>query len=49
MMNIQISELRNAEALAENGRGLILVDALSERWGYFPAHGGGKVVWAEVK
>lgn len=42
-------ERRDAEALAEDGRGLILVDALSERWGYSPADGGGKVVWAEVK
>lgn len=47
--NPGLPEPRNAEALAENGRGLILVDALSERWGYFPTHGGGKVVWAEVK
>ncbi len=31
---------------AENGRGLLLVEALSERWGYFGHDGGGKVVWA---
>ena len=30
----------------ENGRGLLLVDAISTRWGHFPHHGGGKVVWA---
>jgi anti-sigma regulatory factor (Ser/Thr protein kinase) len=47
--NPGLPEPRNAKALAENGRGLILVDALSERWGYFPVDGGGKVVWAEVK
>jgi hypothetical protein len=32
----------------ENGRGLLLVDTLSERWGYLPAVGGGKFVWAIV-
>jgi hypothetical protein len=32
---------------AENGRGLLLVEALSERWGYF-GYDGGKVVWALV-
>jgi anti-sigma regulatory factor (Ser/Thr protein kinase) len=33
---------------AENGRGLLLVDAMSKRWDwYFPREGtGGKVVWA---
>jgi anti-sigma regulatory factor (Ser/Thr protein kinase) len=31
---------------AENGRGLLLVEALSERWGHFGYDGGGKVVWA---
>jgi hypothetical protein len=29
----------------ENGRGLLLVDTLSTRWGHF-LHHGGKVVWA---
>lgn len=33
----------------ERGRGLLLVEALTERWGYYvPQHGSGKVVWAEV-
>lgn len=31
---------------AENGRGLLLVEAVSERWGYFHHESGGKVVWA---
>lgn len=35
-------------ALEENGRGLVLVDALCERWGWEPAGNGGKVVWAEI-
>jgi anti-sigma regulatory factor (Ser/Thr protein kinase) len=33
---------------AENGRGLMLVDNLSEQWGHFPGDSGGKVVWAIV-
>jgi anti-sigma regulatory factor (Ser/Thr protein kinase) len=33
---------------AEGGRGLVLVEALSTRWGAYPAAGGGKVVWATV-
>ena len=34
---------------AENGRGLLLVDNFSERWGWFePAEIGGKCVWCEV-
>jgi hypothetical protein len=31
---------------AESGRGLLLVESLSERWGYFGCDGGGKVIWA---
>jgi anti-sigma regulatory factor (Ser/Thr protein kinase) len=31
---------------AENGRGLLLVEALSGRWGHFSYDGDGKVVWA---
>jgi len=30
---------------AENGRGLLLVEALSQRWGHF-SYDGAKVVWA---
>ena len=36
-----------AAGVAESGRGLFLVDAMSEQWSwYFPADSGGKVVWA---
>lgn len=31
---------------AESGRGLLLVEALSERWGHFGYDSGGKVIWA---
>jgi anti-sigma regulatory factor (Ser/Thr protein kinase) len=35
-------------AHAENGRGLFLVAALSDRWSCYTVSPGGKVVWAEV-
>ena len=31
---------------AESGRGLMLIEALSDRWGHFSYDGVGKVVWA---
>lgn len=33
---------------AENGRGLLLVEAVSERWGHFHDGAAGKVVWAVI-
>jgi anti-sigma regulatory factor (Ser/Thr protein kinase) len=37
----------NASGEAENGRGLMLVEAISERWGWYARDGGaGKFVWA---
>lgn len=35
----------HADDYAENGRGLMLVDALSREWSYFFPPGGGKVVY----
>lgn len=32
--------------LAETGRGLQVIDALSDQWGFTAPSGGGKVVWA---
>jgi anti-sigma regulatory factor (Ser/Thr protein kinase) len=32
----------------ESGRGLLLVEAISDDWGYFP-HEAGKVVWARAR
>lgn len=42
-------EVKKQEPDAENGRGLLLVEALSDRWGwnYIPGWSG-KVVWAEI-
>ena len=37
--------LSDADEYAENGRGLMLVDALSKEWSYFFPPGGGKVVY----
>jgi anti-sigma regulatory factor (Ser/Thr protein kinase) len=39
--------IRRADDLAEGGRGLALVAALSSRWGY-RATGRGRTVWAEA-
>ena len=33
---------------SESGRGLFIVSAYTERWGWYPEKGGGKVVWAEL-
>ena len=37
---------REAGDLATGGRGLQVVGALSDDWGWAPSHPGGKVVWA---
>jgi hypothetical protein len=40
----------NTSEDAENGRGLLLVETISERWGWYfpPQEIGGKFVWAEI-
>jgi anti-sigma regulatory factor (Ser/Thr protein kinase) len=44
-------QLRNPGADDESGRGLVLVEALSDRFGWYPLDGArpGKVVWAAVQ
>ena len=37
--------LCGADPDAENGRGLMLVDALTKEWSYFYPPGGGKVIY----
>ncbi|MFJ9628253.1 ATP-binding protein [Streptomyces sp. NPDC091280] len=32
---------------SENGRGLVILDAVTDKWGVSPAPEGGKVVWFE--
>lgn len=40
--------LADGDTYAENGRGLILVDALSKEWSYFFPPSGGKVVYCVI-
>jgi anti-sigma regulatory factor (Ser/Thr protein kinase) len=40
--------VRDADDLAEGGRGLALVAALASHWGHYAAMGGGRTVWAEA-
>lgn len=43
-------EVRNPNEDEINGRGLLLVEALTHRWGVLEREGGiGKTVWAEIK
>jgi anti-sigma regulatory factor (Ser/Thr protein kinase) len=39
----------NTSGDAENGRGLLLVETLSTRWGFFAHHSDGKVTWAVLE
>jgi hypothetical protein len=34
---------------AENGRGLLLLDAMADKWGVSLWSGGGKTVWFECE
>jgi Histidine kinase-like ATPase domain len=44
-----LPEAQEHDPLAENGRGLLLVETLSEKWGaYRPEGTSGKVVWASL-
>lgn len=40
---------RDAEATDEGGRGLVLIEAFTEGWGYRRPLTGGKVVWCAMK
>jgi anti-sigma regulatory factor (Ser/Thr protein kinase) len=44
----ELPRLRTVDFGAENGRGLQLVDALADEWGWDRGPGGGTVTWAEV-
>jgi anti-sigma regulatory factor (Ser/Thr protein kinase) len=41
--------LCDPDADAENGRGLMLIDALAKEWSYFIPPGGGKVVYCSLE
>ena len=44
-----IPVIRDAAGCEESGRGLVLIDAIADKWGWSPATGRpGKVVWAEM-
>lgn len=46
----QLPALIKVDEYAESGRGLFLVEMLSDRWGSYPtASPGGKVVWALIQ
>lgn len=40
---------QDASEEAEGGRGLLLVEGVSRRWGTFRPPAGGKIVWAELE
>ncbi|MBO2453922.1 ATP-binding protein [Actinomadura barringtoniae] len=40
--------VREPDYFAESGRGLHLIEALSDEWGWTPLATGGKVVWATL-
>lgn len=40
--------LKTQDFDAESGRGLLIVQSLSSRWGYYHSPQGGKVVWCEL-
>jgi anti-sigma regulatory factor (Ser/Thr protein kinase) len=41
-------KVRNVALLEERGRGMNLLDALSDSWGVTDATGGGKTVWFQL-
>ena len=44
-----LPRLQQADPRGESGRGLLLVDALADRWGVTPGPRPRKTVWAEVR
>jgi signal transduction histidine kinase len=45
--NSVLAKVRSADTAATAGRGIAMVEALSQSWGQYP-RGGGKVVWARL-
>ncbi|WP_395293680.1 ATP-binding protein [Kitasatospora hibisci] len=57
LLRIEVSDCRGdrypappaiTSANSQSGRGLMLIDALTDRWGAVPRPPGGKTVWAEI-
>lgn len=44
----EVPVVREPDYLAENGRGLHIIDSVSESWGWTPPDAAGKSVWAMV-
>jgi anti-sigma regulatory factor (Ser/Thr protein kinase) len=44
----ELPEMQIPGAALRTGRGLAIVDALADDWGYWPVDGNGKVVWFEL-
>ncbi len=44
----QRPRIRYVDEESENGRGMVIVDALASAWGVADAPHGGKIVWFEV-
>jgi anti-sigma regulatory factor (Ser/Thr protein kinase) len=40
--------ITSPDLFGEDGRGLVMVDALSRQWSWYRVRTGGKVVWAEI-
>ena len=48
--NNQLPVRQAADPDAESGRGLLLVESLTDAWGYYrPQRSSGKIVWATVR
>jgi anti-sigma regulatory factor (Ser/Thr protein kinase) len=45
----RVPDVRPIDTDAENGRGLFIVQALADGWGYEPVETGGKTVWFELR
>jgi anti-sigma regulatory factor (Ser/Thr protein kinase) len=47
--NNQLPACQPADPDAESGRGLLLIESLTDAWGYYrPQRSSGKIVWATV-
>lgn len=44
----EVPMMKQPSHLAESGRGLQVIESLSDRWGWTPPASAGKVVWAMI-